>query len=115
MQNTVTLTGRIKNVRTYKNERGTLLTGWFDQRDYSRFDDGTADREIYVVGLNIIALDDSTVGEILGATAAGKEVSLPVTITGRMVTKFDRRENIEQSKRRAPFPQVEVHAVEVHG
>lgn len=112
MQNEVTITGTIKNIKTYQNERGTLLTGWLDQRDVSRMTDGTADRAIYVVGMNIIALDDSTIGEILGASKAGTESTPPVTITGRLVTKFDRRQNVEESKRRAPFAQLEVHAVE---
>lgn len=112
MQNTVTITGTIKNIKTYKNDRGTLLTGWLDQRDVSRMQDGTADRQVYVVGMNIIALDDSTIGEILGASRAGSESTTPVTITGRLVTKFDRRQNIDESKRRAPFAQLEVHSVE---
>jgi hypothetical protein len=112
MQNTVTITGTIKNIKTYKNERGTLLTGWLDQRDVSRTSDNTVDRSVYVVGMNIIALDDSTIGEILGASKAGTESTMPVTITGRLVTKFDRRQNIDESKRRAPFAQLEVHAVE---
>ncbi len=112
MQNTVTITGTIKNIKTYKNERGTLLTGWLDQRDVSRTSDNTVDRSVYIVGMNIIALDDSTIGEILGASKAGTESTMPVTITGRLVTKFDRRQNIDESKRRAPFAQLEVHAVE---
>ena len=114
MQNTVTITGTIKNIKTYKNERGTLLTGWLDQRDFSRTSDNTIDRPVYVVGMNIIALDDSTIGEILGASKAGSESTTPVTITGRLVTKFDRRQNIDESKRRAPFAQLEVHAVEAY-
>lgn len=113
MQNTVTITGTIKNIKTYKNERGTLLTGWLDQRDVSRTSDNTVDRLVYVVGMNIIAQDDSTIGEILGASKAGSESTPYVTITGRLVTKFDRRQNIDESKRRAPFAQLEVHAVEV--
>ena len=111
MHNEVTITGTIKNIKTQKNERGTLLTGWLDQRDVSRTSNGTADRQVYVVGMNIIALDDSTVGEILGASKAGKESTAPITLSGRLVTKFDRRQNIEESKRRAPFAQLEVHAV----
>jgi len=112
MLNEVTITGTIKNIKTYQNERGTLLTGWLDQRDTSRMSDGTADRPVYVVGMNIIALDDSVIGEILGEAKAGTESTKPITVTGRLVTKFDRRQNIEESKRRAPFAQVEVHAVE---
>jgi hypothetical protein len=115
MQNVITITGTIKNIRTYTKEgKGTMLTGWFDQRDVSRTSDGTADRTVYVVGMNIVALDDSTVGEILGASKAGTEVTLPVTITGRMVTRFDRRPNVPQDKQYAPQLQLEVHAVEVN-
>lgn len=114
MKNVISITGTIKNVKTYKNERGTMLTGWFDQRDVSRTSDGTADRTVYVVGMNIVALDDTTVGEILGATKAGTEVSLPVTLTGRMVTRFDRRPNISKDKQYAPTLQLEVHDVEVN-
>lgn len=114
MKNQVTITGTIKNIKTYKNNNGTLLTAWLDQRDVSRTSDNTIDRVKYVVGMNVIALDDSTIGEILGVAPAGKEVTLPVTITGRLVTKFDRRQDIDEKSRRAPFPQIEVHAVEVH-
>lgn len=113
MKNVVEVTGTIKNIRTYTKEgRGTMLTGWFDQRDVSRTSDGTADRTVYVVGMNIVALDDNTVSEILGASKAGSEVTLPVTLTGRMVTRFDRRPNVD--KQYPPTLQLEVHAVEVH-
>ena len=113
MKNQITITGTIKNIKTYQNEKGTLLTGWFDQRDVSRLSDDSADRTVYVVGMNIVALDDSTVGEILGASKAGTEVSLPVTLTGRMKTRFDSRD-VPRDKKYAPQLQLEVHAVEVH-
>lgn len=114
MHNTITITGSVKNIKTYANERGTLLTGWFDQRDTSRTSDGTADRNVYVVGMNIVALDNSVIGEILGASRAGQEATGNITLTGRMVTKFDRRQNIQDSQRRAPFMQLEVHDVEIN-
>ena len=109
MKNVIEVTGTIKNIKTYKNDRGTLLTGWLDQRDFSRTSDNTIDRPVYVVGMNIVAFDDSTVADILGASSAGKEVTLPITLTGRMVTKFDTRPNIEESKRYKPLLQLEVH------
>ena len=116
MKNEITVTGTIKNIKTHtsKTGKGTMLTGWFDQRDVSRTSDGTADRTVYVVGMNIVALDDSTVGEILGAAKAGTEVTLPITLTGRMVTRFDRRPNISREQQYAPQLQLEVHAVEVN-
>jgi len=111
MQNQVTITGTIKNIKTYTNERGTMLTGWLDQREVSRFTNDTADRQVYVVGMNIIALDNDTVSEILGNSKAGTEATPNITLVGRLVTKFDRRPGVKDSERRAPFAQLEVHAV----
>lgn len=111
MNNEVTITGKIKNVRTFTGSKGTMVTGWFDQREVSAFSNGNADRQVYVCGINIIALDDSTVGEILGVTRAGSEQSELVTIKGRLVTRFDRRQDVAENARRAPQLQLEVFEV----
>jgi hypothetical protein len=114
MENTVKLTGKIKNIKSFTGSKGTLVTGWFDQREVSTFSNGGADRQVYVVGINIIALDDSTVGDILGLTRAGTEQTDLVTLSGRLVTRFDRRQDIPESQRRAPMVQFEVHEVTVN-
>jgi hypothetical protein len=114
MENTVKLTGKIKNIKSFTGSKGTLVTGWFDQREVSTFSNGGADRQVYVVGINIIALDDSTVGDILGLARAGTEQTDLVTLSGRLVTRFDRRQDIPESQRRAPMVQFEVHEVTVN-
>ena len=114
MENTVKLTGKIKNIKSFSGSKGTLVTGWFDQREVSTFSNGGADRQIYVVGINIIALDDSTVGEILGLSRAGTEQTDLGTLSGRLGTRFDRRQDIPESQRRAPMVQFEVHEVTVN-
>ena len=114
MENTVKLTGKIKNIKAFTGSKGTLVTGWFDQREVSTFSNGGADRQVYVVGINIIALDDSTVGDILGLSRAGTEQTDLVTLSGRLVTRFDRRQDIPESQRRAPMVQFEVHEVTVN-
>lgn len=114
MKNEVTLTGTIKNVKTFEGSKGSIVTGWFDQRDVSRTSDGTADREVYVMGINIIALDNVPKSDILGSISAGAERSKQVTLTGRLVTRFDRRQNVAVADRRAPQLQFEVHDVVVH-
>ena len=111
MENVLTLTGKIKNIKTHSGSKGTMITGWFDQREISTFSNGGADREVYVVGLNVVALDDSTVGEILGAKRAGQEQTELVTLKGRLVTRFDRRPNVAEKDRYAPLVQFEVHEV----
>lgn len=115
MENTVTLTGKLKNVRTHSGSKGTMVTAWFDQREVSTFSNGGADRQVYVVGLNVVALDDSTVKDIVSLDNArqGQQQTELVTLTGRLVTRFDRRQDISESERRAPQVQFEVHEVAV--
>jgi len=113
LQNEVTITGTLKNIRTFTGSKGTLATGWLDQRTYSRLPDGTADRPVYVVGMNIVALDDSTVGDLIDLDKArqGNEHTQQVTLKGRMITRFDRRDIPEK---RAPQLQFEVLEVSVN-
>jgi hypothetical protein len=116
MQNEVTITGTIKNVRQFTGSKGTLVTGWLNQRDFSRLSDGTADRAVYVTGINIVALDDSTVGDLLelDKMRAGNEETQTVTLKGRLITRFDRRPDVAEAARRAPQLQLEVFEVSVN-
>ena len=116
MLNEVTITGTIKNVRQFTGSKGTLVTGWLNQRTYSRLPDGTADRAVYVTGINIVALDDSTVGDLLeiDKMRAGNEETQTVTLKGRLITRFDRRPDVAEASRRAPQLQLEVFEVSVN-
>jgi hypothetical protein len=113
MLNEVTITGTIKNIRTFTGSKGTLVTGWLNQRDFSRLSDGTADRAVYVTGINIVALDDSTVGDLVDLDKArqGAEETMAVTLKGRLITRFDRRPDVAEASRRAPQLQLEVFEV----
>lgn len=102
--NEVTLVGKIKNVKSYSGDKGTMITGWFDQREGAS--------NTYVVGINIVALDKTTVGGILGVTRAGTEQSDLITIKGRLVTRFDRRQDVSEDARRAPQLQLQVLEVQ---
>jgi hypothetical protein len=111
MNNEVTITGKIKNIKSFSGSKGTMVTGWFDQREISAFSNGNADRQVYVCGMNIVALDDSTVGDLIDLDKArqGNEHTQQVTLKGRMITRFDRRENV--ADKRAPQLQFEVFEV----
>jgi hypothetical protein len=113
MNNEIIITGTLKNIRTFTGSRGTLATGWLDQRSYSRLPDGTADRAVYVVGMNIVALDESTVNDLVSLDKGrqGNETTQTVTLKGRMITRFDRRDIPEK---RAPQLQLEVFEVSVN-
>ena len=113
MQNAVTIQGTLKNIKEYTGTRGTLVTGWLNQRDISRVSNGDADRIVYVAGINIIGKDDNVVNTLrsLDVSRQGAEETTLVTLTGRLVTHFDRRQNVSESARRAPQLQLEVYEV----
>jgi hypothetical protein len=115
MQNTVTIQGTLKNIREYTGTRGTLMTGWLNQRDISRVSNGDADRVVYVAGINIIGTDENVVKNLKGLDISrqGAEETTLVTLTGRLVTHFDRRQNVAETARRAPQLQLEVYEISV--
>jgi len=116
MENTVTITGKLKNIKSYTGTRGTMITGWFDQREVSAFTNGEADRQVYIMGINVVAMDGNTVEDLVNLDKArqGAEQTQTVTLKGRLVTRFDRRQNIAESARRAPSLQLEVFQVETN-
>ena len=113
MENTVIISGTLKNIRIFNNDRGAMVVGWLNQRDYSRLSDGTADRAVYVAGMNIVGFDGDVVSDLqaLNTARQGQEETMLVTLKGRLVTKFDRRTNVQESDRRAPQLQLEVFEV----
>jgi len=112
MENAVTITGTIKNVRNFTGSRGTMVTGWLNQRDISRLGNGDADRVVYVAGINIVGFDGDVVKDLnmLDTARQGAEETMLVTLKGRLKTKFDTRQ-VAESEKRAPQIQLEVFEV----
>ena len=113
MLNTVTIQGTLKNIRAFTGTRGTLMTGWLNQRDVSRVSNGDADRTVYVAGINIIGKSEDVIKTLaqLDLARQGQEETTIVTLVGRLVTNFDRRQNVAESARRAPQLQLEVYDI----
>ena len=112
--NNVEITGTLKNIKTFSGTKGTLVTGWLNQRDIARLSDGTADRQVYVAGINIVGLDGDVVTDLvsLDKSRQGSEETMLVTLKGRLVTRFDRRPNI--AKELQMKPQIQLEVFEVH-
>jgi hypothetical protein len=115
MENTVVITGTLKNIKAYSGTRGTLVTGWLNQRDVSRLSDDTMDRAVYVAGINIVGLDTNVVKTLTSLDNArqGSPETTLVTLRGRLVTHFDRRPSVAEADRNAPRLQLEVFEVAV--
>lgn len=101
MENTVNATGYIKNVQERGSGNYKVITANLTQRDA----DGKCTFTMPLVFTNAEAK------KILGNLSWNEGVSEVVSLTGKLVTRFDRRPGIDNSERRAPYTQIEVVAV----
>lgn len=102
MNNEVKAVGKVKNIRVITTKDGNrFVTGWFDQREISSFGDGRHDREVYVFGINLVSFDNDTIETLLqlDASRQGMPATQLVNITGRLQSRFDRRQIAEADKR----------------
>lgn len=94
--NTVQLEGAIKNV-TARGNTGNIITANLSQRG----EDGKCITTMPLVFINHAELVE------------GLQADTLVQISGRLVTRFDRRPGIDNALRAKPFTQIEVHALVV--
>jgi hypothetical protein len=100
--NTVTLTGQIKNIQTKENGNWKIKTASFSQ--YAILDSGKTG----CVFTFPIVFTQARLGLADGLTPNENGVIENVKLTGRLVTNFDRRKDVENKDRRKPWTQIEV-------
>jgi len=101
MNNAVEVTGYIKNVQERGFGNYKVITANVTQRD----GDGKCNFTMPLVFTTNEAKD------ILNNLSWADGVSQIVNVSGKLVTRFDRRPGIDNSQRRAPYTQIEVSAV----
>lgn len=89
MLNEISVQGTIKNIRTFKSDRGSMVIGWLDQREISAFSDGSHDRPVYKFGINIVSYEPEVVNA-LAAMESGRQdhQTIALTLKGSLKTKF---------------------------
>lgn len=115
MNNEVKVQGKIKNIRVITSKSGTqFVTGWFDQREISAFGDGRHDRQVYVFGINVVSYDPETIKTLLelDATRQGMPATVLVNVTGRLQSRFDKRQ-VSEADKRAPQLQLIVDELQL--
>ena len=100
MINEATIQGKIQNIRTFKNDRGVMITGWLDQRGVSAFTDGTHDREVYKLGISIVSFEPDVVYALsaLDAARMDSKYTALVTLKGSLGTKMPKAGTSYQPK-----------------
>lgn len=101
MNNTVNATGYIKNVQERGSGNYKVITANLTQRG----DDGKCTFTMPLV------FTDAQAKKILGDLTWYDGVSQVVNITGKLMTRFDRRPGIDNAERRAPYTQIEVQNI----
>ena len=101
MENTVQVTGYIKNVQERGSGNYKVITANLSQRN----DEGKC---IFTMPL---VFTNAETKSVLGNINWYEGVSQVVSLTGKLVTRFDRRPGIDNAERRAPYTQIEVVSV----
>lgn len=101
MNNTVNASGYIKNVQERGSGNYKVITANLTQRDT----DGKCTFTMPLV------FTTSEAKLVLGNLNWYDGVSEVVNLTGKLVTRFDRRPGIDNAQRRAPYTQIEVVSV----
>lgn len=99
--NAVSVTGYIKNVQERGSGNYKVITANVTQRDES----GKCTFTMPLV------FTSAEAKQVLGNLSWYDGVSQVVNLTGKLVTRFDRRPGIDNSERRAPYTQIEVVSV----
>jgi len=98
MENQISVSGKLKNVREFKNNRGTLMVAQLTQRDEH-------DRAVFTMP---IVIHDSGTQAIVRRLDASRtdDYTVLVTVNGQLNTRFDREPNKELSDRKPPFTRI---------
>jgi hypothetical protein len=96
MSNQVTISGRIKNIKSV-GKTGTIVTANLSQYGYNP----ETNREFCITTMPLVFIDN-------GDKALGLTDGTEVEIIGSIKTRFDKRPNIENANRFKPFTQIEV-------
>lgn len=99
--NEVQVTGYIKNVQERGSGNYKVITANLSQRN----DEGKC---VFTMPL---VFTNSDTKNALANVSWIDGVSQVVTLTGKLVTRFDRRPGIDNAERRAPYTQIEVVSV----
>jgi hypothetical protein len=101
MNNKIEATGYIKNVQERGSGNYKVITANLTQRDT----DGKCTFTMPLVFTN------EQTKLIIGNLNWNDGTSEVVNLTGKLVTRFDRRPGIDNAERRAPYTQIEVSSV----
>lgn len=104
--NTVSVSGKLKNIRVFENSYGVLVTGQLTQKN-------PGERATFTMPIGAVDPVVQSVLKGLAETTAEGEYTVDVEITGKIDTRFDTRPNVEQAQRRAPFTRILVDSVEL--
>ena len=105
--NKLTVSGKLKNVRTFNNNYGTLVVAQLTQKN-------GAERAKFTIPVACIAPELVSTLQGLSELANSDTGYTPdVVITGSLDTKFDTRREVANDERRAPLTRIMIESIEL--
>lgn len=106
-QNQMTVSGKLKNIRTFNNNYGTLVVGQLTQKN-------GAERATFT--MPIACVSPELVSTLKGLAELADEVTgytPDVVISGQLNTKFDTRRDVPNAERKQPLTRIMVESIEL--
>lgn len=104
--NNVTVTGKLKNIRVFTNQYGTLVTAQLTQKN-------GMERATFTMPVGVLDPQAQAMFKALANATEEGAYTQEVEITGKIDTRFDTRPNVAQHERKAPFTRILVDSVEL--
>jgi transcriptional regulator of heat shock response len=104
--NEVTVSGKLKSIKEYKNERGTLMLAIITQRN-------EFDSAVFTMPVVIHNDDVQKVVRKLNESRNDSDYTQLVKVTGQLNTRFDKEPGKDASDRKAPFTRIVAEQVEL--
>lgn len=105
--NKLTVSGKLKNVRTFNNNYGTLVVAQLTQKN-------GAERAKFTIP--VAAIDPQLVSTLQGLSELADSESgytPDVIISGVLDTKFDTRRDVPNAERKQPLTRIMIESVEL--
>ncbi len=105
--NKLTVSGKLKNVRTFNNNYGTLVVAQLTQKN-------GVERATFTIPVACVSPElVSTLQGLAEIADTSTGYTPDVVISGRLDTKFDTRRDVPNDERRQPLTRVMIESIEL--
>jgi hypothetical protein len=110
--NSLTLSGKLKNVRDFSNGTGTMVVAQLTQHSYRETMSGEQKRFAKFT-IPVVIFDQAVAKAVLALDTDAENYTPELMLAGSLNTRYDRRPGVENADRQPPRTQVVVSSIDI--